>query len=354
MPTVRGLVFAFFHASMTAVGLLRDELGVVVWGGAFLLVELVVVIASAVGGVRLRAVRAGFTADLEQTTVDAGETVTVSAAIPRVSLFPGFTLQHDVRLSWDAGRTLAGSSVVESGTHARWKLAAPLRGDYRGEGSRLSLRDIFGFTSREITDARSLRLLVLPPGTLEPPPLPAQRGGERAAERTHRRVRSDERREVRPYVPGDDTRHLSWKHLAAYRELLIRVGEHVPPSRGEVHCRVDATVPDGFAAVRVGDALMEALRAMAREAGLRGVTLHCRVPGGAVDFATPADVSAAASLIAGFVPRGEPAPRGGSAGVVITAREGLRGAYTFSVRPLLDPAPRRDAGWRRLVVREAP
>ena len=372
MPTPRGLAIAFLFLGILAVGLVRDELGVVVWSGGLLLVELVVIVVAAVAGARLRAVSARFATELERPVVEAGEAVGVNASVPTLPLLPGLYLEHALKFAWADRRALRVSSVVEPGDRSRWTFRAPARGDYRCEASRLVLRDAFGFTATTITDKRPLRLIVLP-GELDlEPELPATRGGEHTAENSPHRVRSDELREVRPYVPGDDVRRLSWKHLATYRELLIRIGEAVPPSRGEVRCRVDDGVPDGVTAVAAGDALMQALRAVVRTADERGLDLVCRLPGAGelgltLDSmgvgASEAVDERVAAAVAGFVPGGDPTGRRGAdsgrvAGnspaswLTITAREQARGP-SLSVASLLEPVGPDRPVWRRLLLREA-
>lgn len=373
MPTRRGLAIAVLLIGVLAVGLVRDELGVVVWGGGLLLVELVVAVVAAVCGARLRALRARFATELERAVVEAGEPVTVWATVPSLRLVPGLYLEHELELRWADRRTLAAAAVVAPGDRTRWTFQPALRGDYRSPASRLVLRDAFGFTATTVTDGRPLRVLVVPPDPDLEPELPARSGGEYAAERSPQRVRSDELREVRPYVPGDDVRRLSWKHLATYRELLVRIGEAVPPSRGEVRCRVDDVVPDGVTPVAVGDALMQALRAVVRTADERGLDLVCRLPGAGELPLTPDAIGVgsseavderAAAAVAGFVPgaperavaevpgRSGETPTPG-ASLTITAREELRGAH-LSVARLLEPEPSADPLWRRLLLREVP
>jgi hypothetical protein len=384
MPTRRGLAIAVLLLAVLVVGLVRDELGVVVWGGGLLLVELVVLLVAAVSGARLRAVRAGFAAELEQPVVEAGETVGVYASVPRLPLVPGLYLEHALPLAWADRRTHSVSAVVAPGGRRRWTFRAPERGDYRCPASRLVLRDVFGFTATTVTDRRPLRLIVLPGDIELEPDLPATRGGEYAAERSPHRVRSDELREVRPYVPGDDVRRLSWKHLATYRELLIRIGEAIPPSRGEVRCRIDDEVPDGVTPVAAGDALMQALRAVVRTADERGLELTCRLPGAGelaltletlgVGSSEAVDERAAAA-VAGFVPGSPGEGRAGEAPVatratageapvatkpapatgpwfVITAREAAPEAH-LSVARLLEREPSERPVWKRALLREA-
>lgn len=314
MPTLRGWVFAIVHTLLLALGLLRDELGIVVFAGGMLAVEAAVVSAALLGGFRLRAFAGRFAADIATPLVETGRPVRVELSAPPVGLLPGFLLEHELRLSWSGGRRLSAASAVPAGERCAWELPAPERGDYRADGSALVLRDLFGMTASRIVDRRPLRLIVLPAPAPLRPDLPARRGGDRVAERSPHRIRSDELREVRPYVPGDDTRRLSWKHLAVHRELLVRVGEQVPPTRGEVHCRVHPEVPVGADPLAVGDALMEAVRAAAGEAERRGLLLTIELPGTATfvlpprlgepdpsrDAADDPAVLAAAAALAGF------------------------------------------------------
>jgi uncharacterized protein (DUF58 family) len=376
MPTVRGWTLALVSIVLLSVSVVRDELGVAVWAGGMLLLVLVVIVTGLVGRGRLAARRAAFDAELDRTLVEAGERVPVLVTTPAVRLLPGFVLEHSVRLEFGAVRALSGSSIVEAGGRSSWHLTASERGDYRARASHLVLRDALGLTRSCITDERSVRLLVLSPPIDLSPPLPARRGGDRAVEPSAQRVRSNELREVRPYVPGDDIRRLSWKHLAAHDELLIRVGEHVPPARGDVFCRIDDRVPPGSSREATGDALMAALRAVVREATAHGIRLLCRFPGERAPIPVRADPLArtssepddarAAAVLAGFLPgetvgrgtRREPpeTPRGpgaapGGAEITITARDDSRAPYVVSVAEMLRPPARREPLWRRLLYR---
>jgi hypothetical protein len=50
------------------------------------------------------------------------------------------------------------------------------------------------------------------------------------------RRRSEELFETRRYVPGDDPRRINWKLFARWNELLVRIGEEVPPPQSKVLC----------------------------------------------------------------------------------------------------------------------
>lgn len=366
MLTPRGVVFAIFHAVLLAVGLLRDELGIVVWAGGLLLVVVVVGLLALIVRTRLFAERGAFAAELERSLVEAGEEIGVRASVPRVGMIPGFQLWHHLRLEGTGGRVVEASRPVAPGRPARWSITPTRRGAYHAPGSTLEATDLFGFTRSRIRDQSPVELQVLPPVVMERPPLPARRGGDRAAERSNVRVRSEELREVRPYVPGDDVRRLSWKHLAAHDELLIRIGEFVPPSRGEVRCRVDARVPTGASAVQTGDLLMEALRAVIHEAAARGVRVRCVVPGQSAPLSVETDPvlapgdeasARAAGVLAGFLPRrdGDVPTTGGPGELLITALPagaGSRG-HVLSVAALMQPDQGSPSPWKRLVFREA-
>ncbi|MFW5688932.1 MAG: DUF58 domain-containing protein, partial [Spirochaetota bacterium] len=318
MPTLRGVVLAAFASILLVAGLLRNELGTVVFAGGLLILELTVITIAAIGGARLRAVRSRFAGELARPMVEAGERAGVRARIPSLGVAPGFALRHEVSLDGQGGRRLRSEHDVRPGAEAAWDLVADERGVYTSEGSALALVDLFGFTRSAVRDATPLRLIVLPRRLEASPSFAVQRGGERAAERTHHRVRSEELREVRPYVPGDDIRRVSWKHLAAHDELLVRVGEFIPPSRGELRCRIDAFVPPRAGRLETGDRLMETLRAVVDEALARGVLVRCAAPGEESPLVirgetlrsqSSPEALRVATFLAGFVPGG--APSGG-------------------------------------------
>ncbi|MFP4113489.1 MAG: DUF58 domain-containing protein [Spirochaetales bacterium] len=377
MPTPRGWTLILFSSLLLVVGVVRDELGVVIWGGGMLFVVAVVVLLALIGRARLRAVRASFSAQLDRAIAEVGDSVRVHASIPAVVLFPGFVLEHRIRLSWGTTRTLVADEPVRPGGEARWEIECRERGDFRGGGSTLAMRDVLGLTASGVREDRDLRVLVVPAAPAESPDLPVRRGGERAAERSHHRVRSEELREVRPYVPGDDVRRLSWKHLAAYDELLVRIGEYVPPARGDVLCRIDEYVPPRVAPLAAADALMAALRAVVRTASARGVRLSCAFParrdhvelredeftGSTFGSSTvvrqdaAARPSAGAAAVAGFVPAAEPerTPRRPAVReLVITARDDATGPWCVSVAPLLERLGPGDPLRRRLFFRSPP
>jgi len=349
----------------------------VIWGGGVLLLAVAVIVAGLVGRARLRSKRDAFAAEIERDVVEAGAGVPVRVTVPDLVLLPGFSLTHSMRLQW-RDRVCAGTVPVRPGTIERWNLTTDDRGDFRSPGSTLALRDVFGFTVSRLTESRPERLLVVPTDPGEDVVLPARRGGEVASERTQARVRSEELREVRPYTPGDDMRLLSWKHLATYQELLVRVGELIPPTRGRVEVRIDAYLPSGASPPEVGDALMRALRAIARQASQARVELVCRFPtrrdpvrlseGGLLGLGGDPDRLAAASAIAGFLPGAAPAPGSRSrptnaSSLLLTARPRLarETGAVLSVSHLIEIERqdlRRDRrpgrGVASLFLREAP
>ena len=156
MPTLRGWVFLAVSAAVAAAGLVRDELGAMVWGIALLLVQLVVVLAAVVGGARLRRARDGFAVELAEPVVEAGGSARVRVTAPRLALPPGFVLTHDLALAW-RGRRLAGSAEARPAATTDWRLAVGARGDYRSTSSVLSLRDVFGFTASRIAAPATTR-----------------------------------------------------------------------------------------------------------------------------------------------------------------------------------------------------
>jgi hypothetical protein len=113
---------------------------------------------------------------------------------------------------------------------------------------------------------------------------------------------------------------VSWKHFAIHRELLVREGEAVPPTKGRVPVTVDGYLPSGTDPAEAGDALMETLCVLVRQAGAVGLSLTCRFPGRADPVAIDGEALAGlrrdpSTVPGGGVPGGG-VPGGGAPGGV--------------------------------------
>jgi hypothetical protein len=113
----------------------------------------------------------------------------------------------------------------------RWSVTPLERGLYEASGVILRFADRFGFARTEVVYPGRLELPV-PPQPRDEAARTRRPAGSAAAERKGRSLRRNELLiESRPYHPGDDLRRLNWKALARTDELLVRIGEEIPPAR---------------------------------------------------------------------------------------------------------------------------
>jgi uncharacterized protein (DUF58 family) len=226
---------------LLSLGIVRSELAVLLWGAAF----VILVVYATIGVLLMRAVvarRIGVEHDevrlsIEPARVHRGGSATarMSAPLPARRL-PGIRLYGTTRLDW-SGRTARSSALVDVGSR---RVEIPLdtgrRGVYALTGASIVARDLLGFCSAPVPVPASGMLTVLPNAVETPVAATvATAGGEHRVHAAHRR-RSEELFETRRYVPGDDPRKINWKLFARWNELLVRIGEEVPPPRSRVLC----------------------------------------------------------------------------------------------------------------------
>lgn len=200
-----------------------------------------------------------------------GETGALQLTLPRgASPLPAIEARWRVEFRFQE-RTVTLERPAGEGGRERWVLRPRERGLYEASGAVLAFADRFGFARTEVRYPGRLELLV--------PPKPYGEGGRRprsagsAAQTRHGRSlrRNELLIESRPYHPGDDLRRLNWKALARTDELLLRIGEEIPPARRWVALVCDP----GHCSDAVAQAAAELLREL--EAG----GYRCRLVNGA-------------------------------------------------------------------------
>jgi uncharacterized protein (DUF58 family) len=239
--TRRGRVFLLAAAALLALGIVRAELAVMLWGAAFLLLGFyalagVQLMRAAVGRrVRLDPDEVRVSLDPARVHRGAAATARVRAPFPRRRV-PGVRLFAGVSLDWN-GRGRESSALVDAGeARADVPLETGRRGVYALSRATIVARDLLGFCAASVPVAAAGMLTVMPQPIERPVgETTAVSGGEHRLHAAHRR-RSEELFETRRYVPGDDPRRINWKLFARWNELLVRIGEEVPPPRSRVLC----------------------------------------------------------------------------------------------------------------------
>jgi hypothetical protein len=250
------------------------------------------------------------------------------------------------------------------------------RGLYSLAAVRLVARDLLGFSSAPVPLPASGTLTVLPDVVETSVAAAAAGAGGEHRIHTTLRHRSEELFETRRYVPGDDPRKINWKLFARWNELLVRIGEEVPPPRARLVCYLYTGPGPGGApamAERALDAAVSAFAGICRYLSRRGVEVAYGFGGTALRGALGAtsEREFLAELAGADWDEGErPAPAAFSPGgarlpVLLVAPEGAAGVEDFAggleghtlVADRLEvSAPARDGGegrqwWHRLLFR---
>jgi hypothetical protein len=160
-----------------------------------------------------------------------GESGSVTLSLPSAaSPLPGIQARWKLEFRFH-DRELILERPAGKGGRERWPLVAKQRGLYEASGPTVQFSDRFGFARTEVSYPNRLELLVPP----KPRGAPGRRPKSVGSGAESRRGRSLRRNELliesRPYHPGDDLRRLNWKALARTDELLVRIGEEIPPAR---------------------------------------------------------------------------------------------------------------------------
>lgn len=168
---------------------------------------------------------------------------------PAASPLPGIGTRWRLDFRFERRRLLL-EAPGGGGGHQRWEFTAPQRGLYTARGPRLALADPFGFARTELDLGDPVELLVPPGGGEDRGGRPVTRGNSDLRRQGRSLRRNELLIESRPYHPGDDLRRLNWKALARTDELLVRIGEEMPPERR----RVTVVVDPGWCSDRVAEA----------------------------------------------------------------------------------------------------
>lgn len=242
-PTPSGAVLLAVALAAGIVGSLRQELGSLLWGAAFLGLGLYALLAVLMVSFRLRSFLAALPSIplcFDGETGYPGTPLTTSWTLPLpVRLFPGVFLQGEVR-AIRPGWEISAMTLLGPGKTAAITLKNPLRGKYQTRMI-VHCRDALGLFHATLPVQGEGRLTIYPP--VVPPrsgrELPSLGGTGPAEQRSHRR--SEELFDLRKYQTGDDPRRIHWKLFAHLEELFIRQGEEEPPPSGEFPVFFDLT-----------------------------------------------------------------------------------------------------------------
>ncbi len=111
------------------------------------------------------------------------------------------------------------------------------------------------------------------------------------------RDRNDTLIEQRPYVPGDNVRHLAWNVYAHTGELYVRIGEETPPPASTVRIVVETVPRSAGMALEPLDRLCRTVRGMVEALVSSGCSVICTTSAGgtingAAGSATARDLAA--------------------------------------------------------------
>ena len=245
----------------TSIGWRLLALGVlaVVAGRAFGILELYVIgaaaISAVVGALVVRLVhpaRLSLSRLVSSQMVTVGEPVEVTLHVRNLARLPSPTARLNEQVSGgpDARFSLApvpGNSTVTSS----YRLQPTRRGVLEIGPTIVSDIDGLGLAQRRRTFGRRTRVVVHPPiEALVSPRLPVG-GALSLPSDFHRRslgLESDEFDVLRPYVEGDDLRHIHWRSTARLDEFTVR---RFQPSRpGRMTVIIDTRPPGNLVSVQ--------------------------------------------------------------------------------------------------------
>ena len=239
---------------LLSVGVIRTEPVSLLLGGGIAVLGAYVALAGLVATALLaRAVRrrgSSLGIVISPAEVFAGSAVEIwraDAPPPSILAPPGFVSTLSGSLRGPGERELR-FGIPLSGRRAERRFQAPHleRGSYHAWTASIELRDLLGFSRGCVDVPTELHVRALP--LVENPEISLRAGsnvgGERA--RSPIRQRTDDLLETRRYVPGDDIRRVNWKMFARWGELLVRIGEEVPPPLATQHCVLYSGAPAPF------------------------------------------------------------------------------------------------------------
>lgn len=286
--TRRGTLFLFLSCAFLITGILRIDLALLLWGGAFLLISVYTFLGNHLTRVIARnhfKKRPGaYDIFLPVKGLFPG---TVARADIRIELpaflLPGFVVYFSYILTWRNHRSIRVECRLIGRKNSRViEILAEKRGDYHSDIALLIYRDVLGFTRGSIPLNVEERVRIFPDSVTAADNIRRLEEGGEATEFVKRRRLSEERLEVRKYYPGDDPRRLNWKVYAHLGELFFRVGEETQPPESRILVILDSNRPGGvtleFSADYL-DSIVEACTALMQVLLLRGINIIFTAPG---------------------------------------------------------------------------
>jgi len=286
--TRRGMLFLFLACGFLISGILRIDLAMLLWGGAFLLISVYTLLGNHITRIIARnhfKKRPGvYDIFLPVKGLFPG---TVARADIRIELpaflLPGFAVYLSYILTWHNHRSIRiGCRLTGRKSSRVIEILAEKRGDYHSDIALLEFQDVLGFTRGSISLKVEERVRIFPDSVAAADNIHRLEEGGEAVEFVKRRRLSEERLEVRKYYPGDDPRRLNWKIYAHLGELVLRVGEETPPPESRILVILDSNLPgcvtSDFSADYL-DSIVETCTAFMQVLLLRGINIIFTAPG---------------------------------------------------------------------------
>ena len=171
------------------------------------------------------------TAAVTEHSRGVGERASLSLDLPSAtSPLPGIQARWRLEFRFH-DRVINLERPARGGGRQSWQFTPERRGLYEASGVALRFADRFGFARTEVRYPDRLQLLVPPKPGGGPGRRPTSAGRADRSRQGRSLRRNELLIESRPYHPGDDLRRLNWKALARTDELLVRIGEEIPPAR---------------------------------------------------------------------------------------------------------------------------
>ncbi len=265
--TLRGFSFLSVSGLLLAIGIVRINLALLIWGSSFLFVCLYSVVATvAVRGIvgvffkrRGEELRVVF----PNNGVFPGDENAIHVELPMPSvLLPGIGFYILIRFSFAGNRVIYVDAPLKRGLNSiDIPFSADRRGIYTANEVTLFITDYLGFTRLVKEFKISADIVVYPHIFGKSEFFPRIEGGSEEEEYVKKKRRSEELLEVRKYFPGDDLRRLNWNVFAHTGELFIRIGEERFQTKSNVvvilDCSFEDKIPYRGAGKKIGIDLLD-------------------------------------------------------------------------------------------------
>ena len=274
-----GFLISICSLLLLWIGVVRGELGSMLWGGVFFVLTAILVLQVVRSRCRLelwlRRNAGECSVQAESYIGLAGDRTSFRVLLPGLPGIPvGVRLYGLLQGSWQPERGVERTVATRFYplTEQAVEVELKQRGRFRWQLV-LVCEDVLGCSGARVAlPGEEHESLLLPHGILSHPVPHIQPRGGVVHEGHGPPQRSHELFETRSYHPGDDVRRIHWKQYAHSGNIQVRIGEEVPPPAGDV--RVALYLPPEKHTPEYLDAAADAAAGILREFVRRGLSVQ--------------------------------------------------------------------------------